>query len=143
MPSFTPPTITANSAAYTSGTPVYGGLIVRLHRGSTDLGQAILESANPEESTVKGSVQDELGAENKWWLVTGPVEGSATIQVSGPTAPTLVSGDYFDAAIRVDVTGSGKTERWVIYNPGISKSQAGDTKQPCSIKLDKNYTVTG
>lgn len=138
-------TITAATAAYASNAPVYGGLVIHLYRPGatpTDLGQAILESASPSESSVKGERTNELGGENGWWLVDGPVEGSATIQVKDASSPTIHTGDYFDAGIRHDATGASTTERFVIFNPGITVDQGGARKMTCSIKLDRFATLS-
>jgi hypothetical protein len=54
---------------------------------------------------------------NGWWLITGDREGSTVIQRSVATTPSLLTGDYFEAALRVDAAGAPVTERFVIYNP--------------------------
>src|ERR1700759_1601717 len=76
------------------------------NNGSTKLGTYRVENCGPKESATLTRRPDIDGGKNGWFLVAGDTEGSATIQRNVQTTPTVQTGDYFDAALRIDATGT-------------------------------------
>lgn len=99
------------------------------------LGIYLMESCVPQESATLNKRPDTDGGKNGWWLVTGDTEGQAVFQRNIETTPTLKTGDYFTAAIRVDSLGNAISERFVVHTPS-HQVDAGYRKQSVSVIVD-------
>lgn len=129
--------------AYVSGAVPFGAITVSVYRladPDDNNSGALLGTYKAESITVAGS--DILNkrpnvdaGKNGWWLVEGDREGSCVLQRNIATTPSLETGDYFEAALRVDATGTPVTERFVLYNPS-EPTDASYRKVSCSCIVD-------
>jgi len=99
------------------------------------LGTYKLESLTLSGSDILNKRPDIDGGKNGWWIITGDREGSAVLQRNVATTPSLLAGDYFEAALRVNSAGATVTERFVIYSPSESFDNSY-RKVSCSIVVD-------
>jgi hypothetical protein len=125
-----------------------GGIFVDIFRptdpespndGSTKLGTYRVESCVPKTTSTLTKRPDIDGGKNGWFIVDGDVEGNAVIQRNVKTTPTLESGDYFDAGIRIDANGGTVNERFVIHGPD-RPVDAGYRKMSVSVIVDDAAT---
>lgn len=131
--------------AYVSGSVPFGAFTAAVYRLSNvdDTGSGVLlgnykvETATPNRSAILNKRPDVDGGQNGWWLVNGDVEGSAVLQRSVATTPSLLTGDYFEAALRYDSSGAAVTERFVIHSPS-EEAGASYRKVSCSIIVDQS-----
>jgi len=135
------------NTAYVSGGVQFGGIFVNVFRladpddnsSGVLLGRYLVETITPSDSGILGKRPGADGGRNGWWICDGDVEGSAVIQRTVATTPSLKNGDYFDAAVRVDSNGDPVAERFVIHSPG---HEVGTSyrKQNVSVIVDQSAT---
>lgn len=133
---------------YNSGNVPHAAIFVDIFRptdpanpnnAAAKLGTYRIESAGPKEGATLTKRPDIDGGKNGWFMVAGDTEGSATIQRNVQTTPTLRTGDYFDASLRIDAGGTPVPERFVIHAPDYP-ADAGYRKMSVSIIVDDNAT---
>jgi hypothetical protein len=117
--------MSTTNQAYVSKSVPFGAIDVQVYRlaDPDDNNSGALLGTYKAESIVVGSSDilnkrpDVDGGKNGWWLITGDREGSCVLQRAVAATPSLETGDYFSASIRVDAAGTPVAERFVIYNP--------------------------
>lgn len=128
---------------YVSKQVPFGGITVEVFRltdpadnnSGASLGNYKVESISPNRSSILNKRPDVDGGKNGWWIVEGDVEGSAVLQRNIATTPSLESGDYFSASVRINSAGVAVAERFVIHNP-TEEVGASYRKVSCSVIVD-------
>lgn len=135
--------------SYNSGNVPHGGIYVDCYRptdpenpnnGSTKLGVYRVESINPKPGATLTKRPDIDGGKGGWFIIDGDVEGNVVIQRNVSTTPTLLNGDYFDAALGVDAAGALVPERFVVHGPD-RPADAGYRKMSMSVIVDQYATL--
>lgn len=141
------------NAAYVSNGVPFGGFSTSLIRPSdplnpgtnpTTLGTYVVETITLNHQGILGNRPAADGGDNGWFLVNGPIEGSATIQIASSTAPTPQNGDYFSLTVdvngqnvEVDSAGAQVTRRVVLHSIGLPVGIGEYRKVSCSVRVDK------
>lgn len=128
---------------YVSKAVPFGAITVEVFRradpadnnSGVSLGNYKLESLTVNGSDILNKRPDVDAGKNGWWIVGGDREGSAVLQRNIATTPSLLGGDYFAAAVRVDAAGAPVTERFVLYSPSEA-TDASYRKVSASVIVD-------
>ena len=136
------------NAKYNSGNVPHGGIFVDIYaptdpenpnNGATKVGTYRLESLTPKRGGTLTKRPDIDAGPNGWWITDGDVEGSAVIQRNVAATPTVENGWYFDAGVRIDITGATVNERFVIHSPD-RPVEVAYRKMSVSVIVDQTAT---